>query len=263
MNGTIKLFGILFIPTGSLSNWIATISNFGQVLPLLLLTAPVLMMIQTFSNESYPDEANNFPTNSPPIQETTHGQLEASVSARRFDANVVVDVVADTEEELFSFQQYSQSFWPNHMIVLSTAGAILISWATNLCFTISAAFPQVLDFGDQRGSDYMVRTGINFGIFAWDFITLGHLVILVNFNFSGRSKRSVVLIWVFLWLLIAYMSWLCRGTSNAVDLWAVDSSAVPLWASPVLYAMTCVSFILYKRARKPKSRGHWRRESRA
>lgn len=102
------------------------------------------------------------------------------------------------------------------MVVLATVGAVLVSWATTLCFTISTSFPQILVFGDRRGSDYMTRTAINFVFFGWDFITLGHIVILADFNFMAISRCSELLIWVLVWSFVVYTSWLGRDITNDI-----------------------------------------------
>lgn len=247
-NGTTKLFGLLFIPTQSLSNWAHTVSDFGQILPLLLLTAPFFMMVQTFSNETHAFDTITMPTGNQLFPEPVGEHLEVDIATRGHDANVAVDPANGSQEDLFSFQRYSEAYWLNHMVLLAAVGAILVSWATVLSFTVSAAFPHILVLGDRRGSDYITRTVINF--FGCDLMILGHVVIVANY--TAISKYSKVLIWALVWSFVAYMSWLCRGTPISLALWAQDLSSIPLWSLPVLHATICIGLIFQKLAPRPR-----------
>lgn len=221
-------------------------SDFGQILPLLLLAAPILMMFQAFSNETHAPETTTTPIH---IQPTSG----VAIPTQRVDANATEDPRNGSQEDLFSFHHYSEASWVNHMVLLATVGAILVSWTTTLCFTINTSFPQILDFGDRRGSDYMTRTVVNFVLFGWDLITLGQIVILASFDFTAGRKYFKLLIWVFVWSFVAYMSWLGRGITNDITFWALDAYALLIWSLPVLYSIICIGFILQKRVRRPDS----------
>lgn len=87
------------------------------------------------------------------------------------------------------------------MVLLAAIGAILVSWATVLSFTISSAFPHIPVFNDRRCSDYFTRMVINFLLFGCDLTILGHVVIVANY--TAISKYSKVLIWALVWSFVA------------------------------------------------------------
>lgn len=254
-NATTKLLGIIFIPTRSLSNWINTISDFGQILPLLLLAAPILMMFQAFSNETHAPEPSTMPTGIQPTSGPRSEHFEITRPTQLVDANVTAGPRNGSQEDLFSLQHYSEASWMNHMVVLATVGAVLVSWTTALCFTISTSFPHipVRYFGDRRGSDYVIRTAGNFVLFGWNLMILGHIVILASFNFTTSSKYSKLLIWVLVWSFVAYMSFLVGGIAKAIVFSSLKVPNLPIWGFPILYSIICIGCILQKRVQRLNS----------
>lgn len=243
-----RLFGILFIPTQSFSSSTDTISDFGQVLPLLLFAAPIFSMIQAFSRGSHPTKTNTACTESHPIVEQDGGHFEIDAPGQGGDEIIAEDPANESREGLFSRQKYSQATWLNHMIVLAVAGAIVLSWVSNLAFTIDAAFPLVPSVTYLVGAEDLFTAAFNLLMFGWYLMTFAHIVILVDFAFTAGSKHSRMLNWILVGALIAYMGWLCRGLPLATD-----SSAMALCSLPFLYAIACIGVILYARVRRTGS----------